>query len=191
MRIILTLIITTKKKLDDNINQFLIRVICNWSENVSHSLIDKHLHSSILNQLLITMISAITDKKPTSSPVNVVVDLEGSYRTRAFLRALEESVLVKKEYHYVFSNFVSYQIINNQQKIDNWFFCRTSMKPTFLDSIFPLSISQFFGFLIRITRDFCEFSLSLISDKISDNWFFQEITCRIPWCLSGRLLEYW
>ncbi|EFP09515.1 CRE-GLR-2 protein [Caenorhabditis remanei] len=38
-------------------------------------------------------------------PVNVIVDLEGSYRTRAFLRALEESVLVKKEYHYVFSNF--------------------------------------------------------------------------------------
>ncbi|EGT53286.1 hypothetical protein CAEBREN_28713 [Caenorhabditis brenneri] len=41
-------------------------------------------------------------------PVNVIVDLEGSYRTRAFLRALEESVLVKKEYHYVFSNFVSF-----------------------------------------------------------------------------------
>ncbi|CAI5445016.1 unnamed protein product [Caenorhabditis angaria] len=37
--------------------------------------------------------------------VNVVVDLEGSYRNRAFLRALEESVLVKREYHYVFSNF--------------------------------------------------------------------------------------
>ncbi|CAI2347615.1 unnamed protein product [Caenorhabditis sp. 36 PRJEB53466] len=31
------------------------------------------------------------------NPVNVLVDLEGSYRTRAFIRALEESVLVKKE----------------------------------------------------------------------------------------------
>ncbi|CAB3403027.1 unnamed protein product [Caenorhabditis bovis] len=37
--------------------------------------------------------------------VNVVIDLEGSYRTKAFIRALEESILVKKEYHYVFANF--------------------------------------------------------------------------------------
>ncbi|VDM84303.1 unnamed protein product [Strongylus vulgaris] len=38
-------------------------------------------------------------------PVHVIVDLEGGYRMRMFLRALEESVLVKKEYHYVFANF--------------------------------------------------------------------------------------
>ncbi|CAD6185962.1 unnamed protein product [Caenorhabditis auriculariae] len=36
---------------------------------------------------------------------NVVVDLEGGYRTKSFLRALEESILVKREYHYVFANF--------------------------------------------------------------------------------------
>ena len=52
------------------------------------------------------------DSKPTKSacrPVHVIVDLEGGYRMRMFLRALEESVLVKKEYHYVFANFVSNQ----------------------------------------------------------------------------------
>ncbi|KIH47432.1 Ligand-gated ion channel [Ancylostoma duodenale] len=38
-------------------------------------------------------------------PVHVIVDLEGGYRMRMFLRALDESVLVKKEYHYVFANF--------------------------------------------------------------------------------------
>ncbi|CAI4231389.1 unnamed protein product [Auanema sp. JU1783] len=38
-------------------------------------------------------------------PINVIVDLEGSFRMRLFLRALEESILVKKEYHYVFANF--------------------------------------------------------------------------------------
>ncbi|XGW15532.1 hypothetical protein V3C99_001194 [Haemonchus contortus] len=37
-------------------------------------------------------------------PVHVVVDLEGGYRMRMFLRALEESVLVRKDYHYVFAN---------------------------------------------------------------------------------------
>ncbi|PIO76354.1 hypothetical protein TELCIR_01585 [Teladorsagia circumcincta] len=37
-------------------------------------------------------------------PVHVIVDLEGGYRMRMFLRALEESVLVKKDYHYVFAN---------------------------------------------------------------------------------------
>uniref|UniRef100_A0A0N4X9C2 Glutamate receptor n=1 Tax=Haemonchus placei TaxID=6290 RepID=A0A0N4X9C2_HAEPC len=39
-------------------------------------------------------------------PVHVVVDLEGGYRMRMFLRALEESVLVRKDYHYVFANLV-------------------------------------------------------------------------------------
>ncbi|KAK5970110.1 Ligand-gated ion channel [Trichostrongylus colubriformis] len=37
-------------------------------------------------------------------PVHVIVDLEGGYRMRMFLRALEESVLVRKDYHYVFAN---------------------------------------------------------------------------------------
>ncbi|VDL67042.1 unnamed protein product, partial [Nippostrongylus brasiliensis] len=37
-------------------------------------------------------------------PVHVVVDLEGGYRMRMFLKALDESVLVKKDYNYVFAN---------------------------------------------------------------------------------------
>ncbi|CAJ0598689.1 unnamed protein product [Cylicocyclus nassatus] len=40
-----------------------------------------------------------------AKPVQVIVDLEGGYRMRMFLRALDESVLVKKDYHYVFANF--------------------------------------------------------------------------------------
>ncbi|VDL67342.1 unnamed protein product [Nippostrongylus brasiliensis] len=43
-------------------------------------------------------------------PVHVVVDLEGGYRMRMFLKALDESVLVKKDYNYVFANLVG---INN------------------------------------------------------------------------------
>ncbi|EPB68134.1 hypothetical protein ANCCEY_12772 [Ancylostoma ceylanicum] len=44
-------------------------------------------------------------------PVHVIVDLEGGYRMRMFLRALDESVLVKKEYHYVFANFTKQEAI--------------------------------------------------------------------------------
>ncbi|ETN80825.1 hypothetical protein NECAME_08902 [Necator americanus] len=48
-----------------------------------------------------------TGESEAVRPVHVIVDLEGGYRMRMFLRALDESVLVKKEYHYVFANFVS------------------------------------------------------------------------------------
>ncbi|KAK6039386.1 hypothetical protein COOONC_23109 [Cooperia oncophora] len=48
-----------------------------------------------------------TDDAVIVHPVHVIVDLEGGYRMRMFLRALEESVLVKKDYHYVFANLVT------------------------------------------------------------------------------------
>ncbi|KJH43014.1 hypothetical protein DICVIV_10984 [Dictyocaulus viviparus] len=44
------------------------------------------------------------DSTEIAHPVHVIVDLEGGYRMQMFLRALDESVLVKKEYHYVFAN---------------------------------------------------------------------------------------
>ncbi|CAJ0941733.1 unnamed protein product, partial [Mesorhabditis belari] len=47
---------------------------------------------------------SIDELQTSDDPINVVVDLEGGYRMRAFLRALEETVLVKREYHYVFAN---------------------------------------------------------------------------------------
>uniref|UniRef100_A0A915PBX6 Ionotropic glutamate receptor L-glutamate and glycine-binding domain-containing protein n=1 Tax=Setaria digitata TaxID=48799 RepID=A0A915PBX6_9BILA len=37
--------------------------------------------------------------------LNVVVDISNSYRIRAFLQSLKESILVKKQYNYVFANF--------------------------------------------------------------------------------------
>ncbi|VDN02209.1 unnamed protein product [Thelazia callipaeda] len=40
-----------------------------------------------------------------SRSLNIVVDISNSYRVRAFLQALKESILVKKQYNYVFANF--------------------------------------------------------------------------------------
>ncbi|VDK73224.1 unnamed protein product [Litomosoides sigmodontis] len=40
-----------------------------------------------------------------SRSLNVVVDISNSYRIRAFLQSLKESILVKKQYNYVFANF--------------------------------------------------------------------------------------
>lgn len=37
--------------------------------------------------------------------INVIVDVAGEFRFRSFLKALEESVLVKRRYNYVFANF--------------------------------------------------------------------------------------
>ncbi|VDP29087.1 unnamed protein product [Heligmosomoides polygyrus] len=51
--------------------------------------------------------SSSADTAELAHPVHVVVDLEGGYRMRMFLRALDESVLVKRDYHYVFANLVS------------------------------------------------------------------------------------
>uniref|UniRef100_A0A183UX66 Lig_chan-Glu_bd domain-containing protein n=1 Tax=Toxocara canis TaxID=6265 RepID=A0A183UX66_TOXCA len=38
-------------------------------------------------------------------PLNIVVDICSSYRIRSFLKALEDSILIKKQYNYVISNF--------------------------------------------------------------------------------------
>uniref|UniRef100_A0A0M3KCZ3 ANF_receptor domain-containing protein n=1 Tax=Anisakis simplex TaxID=6269 RepID=A0A0M3KCZ3_ANISI len=39
--------------------------------------------------------------------LNVVVDINSNYRIRAFLKALKDSILIRKQYNYVISNFVS------------------------------------------------------------------------------------
>ncbi len=43
-----------------------------------------------------------------SPGINVVVDVSNHYRFKVFLRALEESVLVKAQFNYVFANFVRF-----------------------------------------------------------------------------------
>ncbi|VBB25177.1 unnamed protein product [Acanthocheilonema viteae] len=40
-----------------------------------------------------------------SRSLNVVVDISNSYRIRTFLQSLKESILIKKQYNYVFANF--------------------------------------------------------------------------------------
>lgn len=39
--------------------------------------------------------------------MNIIVDIHNNYRMHSFLKALEETIIVKKHYNYVFANFVS------------------------------------------------------------------------------------
>ncbi|GMR42655.1 hypothetical protein PMAYCL1PPCAC_12850, partial [Pristionchus mayeri] len=45
-------------------------------------------------------------ESPQPKTHNIIVDLEGAERIQAFLKALEESVLVTRYFHYVFANFL-------------------------------------------------------------------------------------
>ncbi|GMT20549.1 hypothetical protein PFISCL1PPCAC_11846, partial [Pristionchus fissidentatus] len=45
-------------------------------------------------------------ESPPPKVHNIIVDLEGAERVQAFLKALEESVLVTRHFHYVFANFL-------------------------------------------------------------------------------------
>ncbi|VDN54991.1 unnamed protein product [Dracunculus medinensis] len=38
-------------------------------------------------------------------PMNIIVDIHNNYRMHSFLKALEETIIVKKHYNYVFANF--------------------------------------------------------------------------------------
>uniref|UniRef100_A0A158P968 Glutamate receptor ionotropic, kainate 2 n=1 Tax=Angiostrongylus cantonensis TaxID=6313 RepID=A0A158P968_ANGCA len=81
------------------------------------------------------------DSTNVVSPVHVIVDLEGGFRMEMFLRALHESVLVKKEYHYVFANFASTAFAHDALLVAGAALDRTMKKHGF--TIFDRSFSRY------------------------------------------------
>lgn len=64
-----------------------------------------------------------------------MVDISNSYRIRAFLQSLKESILVKKQYNYVFANFVSIINLNRFKRSAILFFAKEFLSLRILTGI--------------------------------------------------------